>query len=60
MEESSDIPGVTHVKAETSHGNSMWMTSLFVHHQLTKEEAEQAARALELLLPSILRVVMSL
>jgi len=60
MDQVNDIPGVTHLKIETYHAPNCWLTTMFVHHQLTEEEKEKFARALELVLPSILKMMISL
>lgn len=60
MEKDSDIPGVTCMNTRTNYGEGIWLTSFYVHHQLTKEEAEKFGRALELMLPSVLKMMMSL
>jgi len=60
MEKDSDIPGVTRMNARTNYGEGIWLTSFYVHHQFTKEETEKFARALELVLPYILKMMIIL
>lgn len=60
MEHLIDVPGIRHVQTSIAEGDVCYSLAIYIHHQLPPEEIERIVRAVELLVPSMIRIAATL
>lgn len=60
MDHLIDVPGIGHVTTNISEGGECYGLAVYVHHTLTHDEMQRIMRAVELLVPSMIRIAATL
>lgn len=60
MDHSIELPGITHLTTHVADGEHCTGVAAYIHHQLPPEEMKRIARAVELLIPAMLKIAATL
>ena len=60
MEHTSDVPGITHVVTHRHDDSKCDLLSIYVHHELEPDTIDRIMRALELMVPGLIKLAATL